>query len=693
MKRHSLIIGMALLAFLLLTPTLHATQRGIRLKARTVTGTTKEIALYSGYHALVIGCGEYTKGWPQLPNPIRDAIDVKNALEKLGFEVKIVPNPDGQQLRRALNGLVSGEGRDPTKAIFVFFAGHGHTLTRADGTKLGYIVPVDAPDPAENLTGFMTKAMSMREIEELSTLIKAKHVLMAFDSCFSGALFRSSPGLPSRYIQEQVANPVRAFITAGDENERVPDESVFKTCLIQGLVDGHADRNSDGYVTGEELGLYLKEEVVNYTQGAQHPYFGKIRNPKLDKGDFIFHLASSAATVQKPSRKEAISTLSVEANVSGARVLVDGHEIGSTPLTDRDVSPGEHRIRVEKQGYESYHKRVVFEPGRSMSMYVDLSKTVPKKARIFVDTEPHDAEVRITNIDQNFYQGIELEPGRYQVEVAADNYEKKSLWVSLDAGEDKSLTIVLKRLAAAEGGKTFTNSIGMKFVLIPSGTFTMGSPSSENGRGNDETQHRVRLTKAFYLQTTEVTQGQWYAVMGTRPWSGMEYVRDRCSDCAASYISWDDAQRFIKKLNEKEGTNKYRLPTEAEWEYACRAGSTTMFCFGNSESILGEYAWYIYNVFFDSREKYPHTIAQKKPNTWGLYDMHGNLDEWCQGWYEKNYPTGDITDPTGPSSGTSRVLRGGSWRNPARFCRSASRGGVNPDVRNSRFGFRLAGDF
>jgi formylglycine-generating enzyme required for sulfatase activity len=251
---------------------------------------------------------------------------------------------------------------------------------------------------------------------------------------------------------------------------------------------------------------------------------------------------------------------------------------------------------------------------------------------------------------------------------------------------------IVKKPAATLGNKTFTNSIGMKFLLLPAGTFMMGSPYGESGRKKDETQHGVTLTKGFYMQTTEVTQGQWESVMGTRPWSGSKYVRDSANNPAV-YISWNDCQEFIRRLNQKEGTSKYRLPTEAEWEYACRAGSTTSFYFGESHSILGNYAWYRSNAW-DVGEKYAHTVAQKQPNAWGLYDMPGNVWEWCQDWYEENYSAGHITDPKGPSSGTHwRVLRGGCWGNYTVYCRSANRYRLNPDYRLYSNGFRLARDF
>jgi formylglycine-generating enzyme required for sulfatase activity len=253
-------------------------------------------------------------------------------------------------------------------------------------------------------------------------------------------------------------------------------------------------------------------------------------------------------------------------------------------------------------------------------------------------------------------------------------------------GAEKKKLSKIKRPSRPEDKGEFTNSIGMKFVLIPAGTFMMGSPSNEPGRGDDEKQYRVTLNNGFYMQTTEVTQGQWHQVMGTRPWSGKDYVRDN-PDHPAVYISWDDCQAFIRKITQKEGGSKYRLPTEAEWEYACRAGSTTRFHFGDNDSMLGDYAWYNKNAY-DIGEKNARRVDSKGPNAWGLYDMHGNVWEWCQDWYE-DYPSGSVTDPKGPSSGDSRVLRGGSWFDKPRYVRSAFRGGGAPGNGCYHLGFRL----
>ncbi len=252
-----------------------------------------------------------------------------------------------------------------------------------------------------------------------------------------------------------------------------------------------------------------------------------------------------------------------------------------------------------------------------------------------------------------------------------------------------TITLTVTDSDRAAGNDSITVAVvahhGMTFELISAGTFTMGSPTDELGRWNDETQHEVTLTKSFYMQTTEVTQGQWRAVMGSNP----SDFSDCGDDCPVETVSWDDVQEFIEKLNQMEGTDKYRLPTEAEWEYASRAGSTTAFANGEITNIdcddpnLDQMAWYCGNADITT-----HPVAQKDPNDWGLYDMHGNVWEWCEDWYGAY--SGPVTDPTGPSSGTIRVLRGGSWDFNAMYCRSASRYGLKPDNRSYDIGFRVA---
>ena len=231
----------------------------------------------------------------------------------------------------------------------------------------------------------------------------------------------------------------------------------------------------------------------------------------------------------------------------------------------------------------------------------------------------------------------------------------------------------------------------MAFVWIEPGVFQMGSPESEPGRRDYEGPvHEVEISRGFWLGKYEVTQGEWEAVMGTTPWSGKSYVQENSSHPAV-YISWNDVQRFVDKLNDAAGSAVYRLPTEAEWEYACRAGTQTRWSFGDDESDLTDYAWYEDNAW-DVGEKYGHAVGTKLPNPWGLYDMHGNVSEWVQDWFEWDYyNSSPRVDPPGPSSSSFsfRGHRSGYFHYDARNLRSAQRISILPDCRLFGIGVRL----
>jgi len=249
--------------------------------------------------------------------------------------------------------------------------------------------------------------------------------------------------------------------------------------------------------------------------------------------------------------------------------------------------------------------------------------------------------------------------------------------------------LALLHPAKAQAPKEITNSIGMKLVLIPKGTFMMGSPESEEGRKENETQHEVTISEDYYLGVYEVTQAQYEKVMGKNPSSFQgAKVGNENADLPVENVSWDDTVEFCKKLSdlpeEKKAGRVYRLPTEAEWEYACRAGGVTAYSFGESSESLGDYAW-----FDENSNGQTHPVGQKKPNAWGLYDMLGNVWEWCSDWYDE-YPKGAVSDPTGPIKGSFRVLRGGGWDGGAALCRSAYRFRGVPSVRFNFLGFRVA---
>ncbi len=228
--------------------------------------------------------------------------------------------------------------------------------------------------------------------------------------------------------------------------------------------------------------------------------------------------------------------------------------------------------------------------------------------------------------------------------------------------------IELQRTTAPNGeiSQTFD---GIEFVWIPAGSFVMGDEYAKPA-------HRVTLSKGFWLGKYEVTQAQWQSVMRSNPASF------KGDDLPVETVSWNDCQAFIQRLNDI-GNGKYRLPTEAEWEYACRAGTTAGYSFGDSYTRLGDYAWYRSNSGGKT-----HNVGEKRPNAWTLYDMHGNVYEWCSNWYGK-YSSASEIEPKGAVSGKYRVLRGGSCMMRPGDCRSATRGRFKPSAASDINGFRI----
>jgi formylglycine-generating enzyme required for sulfatase activity len=252
----------------------------------------------------------------------------------------------------------------------------------------------------------------------------------------------------------------------------------------------------------------------------------------------------------------------------------------------------------------------------------------------------------------------------------------------------------------------FTDRDHPFMIQVVADTFYQGSPPEEIGRGADETRHKVTLTRDFYLSQTEITQAQWEFALGSNPARFSD-----CPDCPVEEVSWLEAIDYCNALSALEGftpayvidttgvswadtANGYRLPTEAEWEFACRAGSSSAFHSGGisnpdcADTTLEAIAWYCGNRSTPAR---PQAVRAKEPNAWHFHDLSGNVREWCWDWYEADYPTEDpLLDPRGPESGTQRVTRGGGYRSDARFCRSAGRLPINPASRYSYIGLRVA---
>ncbi|MEK7415750.1 MAG: caspase family protein, partial [Planctomycetota bacterium] len=288
---------MQFLTFLvLLCVSLPAVERGL-VPLRVAAADGSVLAEFAESHALVIGCSQYRdSAWQKLEGVPSDTAAVATTLEAQGFRVQRLDDPDGARLQQALRELVVGAGSTEKNRILVYYAGHGATIRLNDNREMGYLVPIDAPNPVTDPTGFRRVALSMGEIERLASDTAARHALFVFDACFSGSLFklRGGPQLPQA-IAARMMRPVRQFITSGSASQQVPDHSVFRRYFVRGI-DGEADANHDGWVSGTELGEFVFNNTVTDTRNAQTPQIGTIRDPDLSAGDFVFRTKAPLPT-------------------------------------------------------------------------------------------------------------------------------------------------------------------------------------------------------------------------------------------------------------------------------------------------------------------------------------------------------------------------------------------------------------
>ena len=630
------------------------TSRGMKISVRTSVG--EHIELYNASYALVIGNGNYTNGWDPLPGALQDVKEVAEALKTHDFNVTLKTDLTTDEFNEAFLTFVLEHGADENNRLLFYYAGHGYTLPLANEQERGYLVMVDAPDPDTDKLGFVRESVNMETLVGESKAILARHVLFLFDSCFSGTILNARDRIRPESISDDIRHPVRQFITAGRANEPVPDRSVFKIAFLA-IIEGRAiEPFRDGYITGAELGLYLKNQVPIYNE-AQHPQYGKIRDPKLDKGDFVFVLpqrntSSPQADLPPPA------TLSVTSTPSGATVYLNGAPIGETPLRAYEIDTG---IRREKQ--------------------VEI--------------------------------GLEL-----------TGYKSRVKNVTLISGENVPWDVTLEPVLAP----MIIGQDGAEMVLIPAGDFQMGSNYDIdefntgfdiNASDDEKPVHTVYLD-AFYIDRYLVTNAQFKAFVDANPqWQGgiipdeyhngyyLDYWRrpfykdwsypDSAANDPVMYVSWYAAMAYAQWAGK-------RLPTEAEWEKAARGGLVgKAYSWGDDRPDVNKASYYWSPM--------PTPVGSYPPNGYGLYDMTGNVWQWCIDAYEEDfYARSPRRNPLAGAMTlsevlrsfqtvtTSRVTRGGSswdfWSDDS--WRVAFRSGDLPtyagDEKAGLLGFRCARD-
>ena len=475
---------------------------------------------------------------------------------------------------------------------------------------------------------------------------------VADDDSGSGANFRIGAGVPAgtHYLR------VGGFGT--------PDYAL----TLEAVADDHGD---------------TRDAATEVAVGAS----ARGRLERVGDADW-FRFRTTAAHTLITAYTESDGDTAGELHVAGGRTVADDDSgSGANFRITAGVPAGTHYLRVSGSGTPDYAltlEAVADDHGDTRDAATEVAVGASARGRLervgdadwfrFRTTAAHTLITAYTESDGDTAGELHVAGGR----TVADDDSGSGANFRITAGVPAG-THYLR--VSGHGTEDYTLTLqevldAMEFARIPAGSFVMGSPEDEQGRSSVERQHEVRISRDFWMGKYEVTQGEWEAVMGSNP-----SLHKVCgAQCPVENVSWDDAQEFIRKLNERESGSgyAYRLPTEAEWEYAARAGTT-----GARHGELDEIAWYGDNIGWTT-----HPVGQKRPNAWGLHDMLGNVNEWTADWFGR-YPSGAVTDPTGPSTGSYRVFRGGGWGDYARYVRSAARLVNSPGHRGYDLGFRL----
>lgn len=421
---------------------------------------------------------------------------------------------------------------------------------------------------------------------------------------------------------------------------------------------------------------------------------------KVEAGGYIsksgsFTIGKGDMTPISVSLVSALATLSVSCPTPAVSLYVDKKSVGSLPWNG-NLKEGMHLLEVRKNGYRSQQKTIQFAQQQKLDVAFDALSAI--QGNLSVNFKPFGSDVYVDGVKVGqspcVFNGLLV--GNHNVEVRKSGYTTSRQTVTISEGQTASISGSLTSSASSSNanvlsssgtslsGNTITipvkNGINIEMVKVEAGSFDMGATpemrSLQYPYDDEKPDHRVTLTKNYYIGKYEVTQALWQVVMGNNP------SRFKGDDLPVERVSWKRCQNFISKLNSLTG-KRFRLPTEAEWEYAARGGNKSRGYRYSGSNTLDDVAWY-----GDNSGSKTHAVGTKQPNELGIYDMSGNVSEWCQDW-RGSYSSSPQTNPTGAVSGSYRVDRGGSWLYSAWFSRSSSRGGRTPGGRDGDLGLRL----
>jgi formylglycine-generating enzyme required for sulfatase activity len=654
--------------------------------------------------ALVIGNGAYGK-ITALKNPVNDATDMAAALKGMGFQVDLLTDASLDAMENAVVALGQKLGANAGSYGFFFYAGHG---VQSNG--INYLIPADADIKSE---AFL-KNRSLAAQEVLDTLQQAGNGLnvVVLDACRDNPFGWGRSGTRGMgAVSSQPPGSIIAYATSAGSvaQDGTGRNGLFTSQLLKNLKTPGLEISDVFKRTGADVMAASgnKQVPAVYSQFFKTAYLAGAGKP------------TPAAPSPQPSPESdwgevTVTPGSLNLTVATAGTVTFNGKTKQLPagasVSLNNIAPGDYPVRVAYADGQSESRTVRIEAGKAAAVAFSYQ---PASTGEIVVVNAAKASLKVGG------KGYSLpEAGRWSIKDQAAGSQTVTL--SYDDGKSESQTVTVPAGGSVEAsfkhqpgavapapaggnagtqvaGQNFTNSLGATMVWVPGGSFTMGDTAG--GGDKDEIKHQVSLS-GFYMGQTEVTQAQWQKVMGSNPsnFIGGSDAPNR----PVEQVSWYDAVEFCNKLSLQEGKSPvytingnnvtlnqgasgYRLPTEAEWEYAAKGGASTpvqTVKYAGSAN-LEEIAWTSSNSGNTT-----HPVAQKKANGLGLYDMSGNVWEWCWDW-KGDYSTSAQTDPAGPASGTYRVIRGGNWYSSAGYARLSDRYSYTPDYRNYDIGFRV----